>query len=288
MKTAICKKKLLPEQDYYDVNFWHFKNVPEPLVYPFCAEESKRTTPRKMSMTIQPFLVISFLRSGSIHYIFQDRKIIMNEGDSLLIPPRVQYCFESFSTGGKYHKLVMEIKGVLLNDYLTRLGLNKVIHWPKTNAEDFINTFYNIAAMNRRSKNEDIPEIAAATVRLLHQFSLHVRQKKEVKFSHILTSACKTIENNLDIPVDLEVILEKLAISRSTLGRLFRSSLGTSPREYWISRKIETAEYLLQHTDFSIKEIAFRLGYSSQFHFSNEFRRFNNISPAKFRKRGLL
>ena len=288
MRTAICKTDLPLDQDYYDVNFWSFKNIPEPLVYPFCAEESKRVTPRKIDMTIQPFLVIAFLRSGSLCYLFRDRKITMNEGDILLVPPLVQYSFESFSTGGKYHKLVIEFKGVLLNEYLTRLGLNKVIHWSKSDAENFMNTFYNIAAMNQRCRNDEIPEIAAATVRLLHQFSLHVRQKKEIRFSQILTNACKAIENNLDIPVDLKIIQEKLAISHSTLGRLFRSSLGISPREYWIGRKIETAEYLLLHTDFSIKEIAFRLGYSSQFHFSNEFRRLKTISPTQFRKYNVL
>jgi len=39
------------------------------------------------------------------------------------------------------------------------------------------------------------------------------------------------------------------------------------------------ARELLRHTDASVKEIAFQLGYCHQFHFANEFTRLAGMSP---------
>ena len=46
-------------------------------------------------------------------------------------------------------------------------------------------------------------------------------------------------------------------------------------------------EYLLKNTELSIKEIAYRLGGSSPFHFSNLFRERRGLSPSSFRERSL-
>jgi len=103
-------------------------------------------------------------------------------------------------------------------------------------------------------------------------------QKTPVAFAQ------NAVEELLSVPVDLNVLERRLRVSRSTLGRLFRSEAGISPREYWIRRKIHRAKYYLSCTDLSIKEIAYRLGYSSQFHFSGEFRKRLCLSPTEFRK----
>ena len=77
--------------------------------------------------------------------------------------------------------------------------------------------------------------------------------------------------------------------NRSTpSGRLFRDGRGMSPRHYWDLRRNETAEFLLLHSDLSMKEIAFHLGYSSQFHFSRDFSRRHTMPPSQFRRRGLV
>ena len=62
---------------------------------------------------------------------------------------------------------------------------------------------------------------------------------------------------------------------------------GVSCREYYLRRKMLAAEYLLKNTELSIKEIAYRLGCSSPFHFSNLFRERRGLSPSNFRERSL-
>lgn len=57
----------------------------------------------------------------------------------------------------------------------------------------------------------------------------------------------------------------------------------------WIAEKtIAEAKALLQNSSISIKEIGFRLGFSEPAHFSNYFKKHNNVSPAAFRKEHLM
>ena len=71
------------------------------------------------------------------------------------------------------------------------------------------------------------------------------------------------------------------------MDRLMRRFLGMSCREYYLRRKMLAAEYLLKNTELSIKEIAYRLGCSSAFHFSNLFHDRHGVSPSSFRENAL-
>jgi AraC family transcriptional activator of pobA len=53
----------------------------------------------------------------------------------------------------------------------------------------------------------------------------------------------------------------------------------------WITEKtIAQAKFLLQNSSISIKEIAFRLGFSESNYFSNYFKKYTELTPALYRK----
>ena len=273
-------------KEEYQVHFWHHQDITELPVYPFCTEISLRYVPRKVNKHQYPFLLIFGIQEGCVRFIFDDRKIVLREKDVLLIPPYTAYSFESYSTGGHYRKLVLELQGKLLNEYLDCLGLKHVCYHDKNFWNDFVQPFEQIHKHNESGKKDEIPEISAAIVQMLHTFAIRNQPEKDNSDS-LLQMACRWIEQNLDKSVDLRLLEQYLNISRSTLGRLFRNGKGIGPQQYWIRRRLEASEYLLNHSEYSIKEISFRLGYSSQFHYSNEFRRFYGISPLAYRKLGL-
>lgn len=55
--------------------------------------------------------------------------------------------------------------------------------------------------------------------------------------------------------------------------------------EYYNSLKIQRACSYLQFSDLKIKEIAFRLGYYDQFHFSKAFKKEMELTPKEYRKK---
>jgi AraC family transcriptional regulator len=71
-------------------------------------------------------------------------------------------------------------------------------------------------------------------------------------------------------------------LSPQHFSRLFKVSLGMTPHRYVMRRRIEAAERMLR-TDATLAEIAYALGFSSQTHFTQVFRRFVGTTPSQVR-----
>jgi len=72
-------------------------------------------------------------------------------------------------------------------------------------------------------------------------------------------------------------------LSESHFCRLFRAETGESVGRYLRSVQIRRARNLLLETDLPLKEIAFRLGFSSPGNFSAAFRAAVDCPPGTFR-----
>ena len=67
--------------------------------------------------------------------------------------------------------------------------------------------------------------------------------------------------------------------------RLFKKSLGVTPHQYILQRRIDRAKELLQFTDRSISDIAIQVGFCDQSHLTRWFKRSLGITPKQFRAR---
>ena len=81
----------------------------------------------------------------------------------------------------------------------------------------------------------------------------------------------------------LREIAAELEITEAHLIRLFNRTMGTTPMHYFQTVKMEAATSLLLNTTMSIKEISWKLGFASQYHFSRRFKTFSGASPTEYR-----
>ena len=72
-------------------------------------------------------------------------------------------------------------------------------------------------------------------------------------------------------------------LSERSFGRRFRKATGDTPMRYLLALRLREARALLQHSDLSIADIAWRCGFSSPSRFTQAFRRANELSPRAFR-----
>ena len=72
----------------------------------------------------------------------------------------------------------------------------------------------------------------------------------------------------------------------SYLSTLFSSVEGKTIENYFIQQKIEKVKELLVYGELTLSEIAFRLGYSSVAHLSNQFKKVTGLTPSHFKSIG--
>jgi AraC family transcriptional regulator len=90
------------------------------------------------------------------------------------------------------------------------------------------------------------------------------------------------VEAHLGSDLRVTQLAALVKLSPHYFTRLFRTSFGMTPHRYVLQRRLEAARRMLR-TDAPIADIAYSLGFSSQAHFTQAFRRHTGSTPARLR-----
>jgi AraC-like DNA-binding protein len=91
------------------------------------------------------------------------------------------------------------------------------------------------------------------------------------------------IHTHPERPWTLESLAREAAMSRATLGRRFRTLVGSAPLEYLTRWRLDLAARRLRDTTDPIETIARSVGYTSPFAFTRAFTRHHGLPPARYR-----
>lgn len=69
----------------------------------------------------------------------------------------------------------------------------------------------------------------------------------------------------------------------SSLSNIFSEIESVTIEKYYIKQKIEKAKELIVYDELNFSEIAMDLGYSSNAHFSSQFKKITGVSPSSFK-----
>lgn len=93
------------------------------------------------------------------------------------------------------------------------------------------------------------------------------------------------IETHLAEELTLAQMAAVVNISPFHFSRAFKAATNLPPHRYLIARRIERAKGLLSVTRLAVSEVAARVGFSNQSHFSVQFRRATGMTPKTYRDR---
>ena len=85
-----------------------------------------------------------------------------------------------------------------------------------------------------------------------------------------------------------EILSHSLHKDYSYLSNLFSEVEGITIEKYVINQKLERVKELIIYDELSLSEIAYKLGYSSVAHLSNQFKKVTGLTPSYFKKVGQL
>ncbi len=96
------------------------------------------------------------------------------------------------------------------------------------------------------------------------------------------------IESNIYNRVSVNDILDYLGVSQPYLFKIFKKSVGMSPKKYIDKYKLKKAKEMLTGTNLSISDIAEGMGYYDVHGFSKFFKENEGISPLRYRTKAML
>jgi AraC family transcriptional regulator len=91
------------------------------------------------------------------------------------------------------------------------------------------------------------------------------------------------INTHLDRDLSLVQIAGVINISPTYFASLFKRATGISPHQYVIKQRVERAKLLLTTTELTIADIALQVGFSSQSHLTQQFKRLTSMTPKRAR-----
>lgn len=93
----------------------------------------------------------------------------------------------------------------------------------------------------------------------------------------------RILEDNFSRDVSVDFYAEKLNMSSRNLNLICRNILQRSVSEIIETRKLTEAKNLLMHSDKTIAEIAYELGYNENAYFTKVFKKKAGMTPSEFR-----
>jgi AraC family transcriptional regulator len=102
--------------------------------------------------------------------------------------------------------------------------------------------------------------------------------------THIqLQQAIDYIHTHLDHNLSLAELASIVNISPTYFAGLFKQAIGIAPHQYVIQQRVERAKSMLAKTDLAIADIALQVGFSSQSHLTQQFKRLTEMTPKQVR-----
>lgn len=91
------------------------------------------------------------------------------------------------------------------------------------------------------------------------------------------------LQDNCQKEILLKNVAEKFDMSVRTFNRRFKNATGKTPLQYLQEIRIDMAKDLLQTSNLSVSEIAYKVGYQDMGHFSSLFKKLLSTTPSDYR-----
>lgn len=227
---------------------------------------------------------VHYFLGGQGSFLNGNQKFVLEPGSLFISPPRVRHRIEASDTDDpiSYYALLLQIDV----DDEARILLEQKVSWQRC---------YRIGN-TYRFFFEELREKALSTAAYMQMSAVH----QLVSFLYLLIGgdgdlrqgnsenihiekALRYMQNSVFKGTTLKSLAGRLRISEEHLIRLFRQKLNTTPMKYLTKLRIEAATSMLISSDLYVYQIAERLQFNSEFHFSRVFKKYTGRSPKNYR-----
>lgn len=117
--------------------------------------------------------------------------------------------------------------------------------------------------------------------RASHQGDAEVVQSVALDF-HV-KEATVYIERNYQRNISIEEVADACGLGRAYFSKVFKTVLGVTPHDFLLKYRIQKAQSLLLSTNYSVNEVASKVGYMDALSFSRAFKNMCGTSPRQWK-----
>jgi AraC family transcriptional regulator len=99
-----------------------------------------------------------------------------------------------------------------------------------------------------------------------------------------LRKLVRFIDENLERGFTVAHMAREVGMGVHSFARFLRLAAGRTPHEFVQARRVQLAKVMLRERQKTLAEIALRLGFASQSHFTAVFRRSTRVTPNAYRR----
>ena len=212
-------------------------------------------------------------------------------GDLLVLPPDVPHtCGAHVSNPWTIHWV--QATGDNLREYLNELGVSAQAPLVCMGEDLQLARLFNevvrtleqgVSSLNLLHASHALAHLLAVMIRHRHEHTRDASDSVQKVAEGIIY-----MSEHLDQPMRVTALAALANLSPAHFSVVFKEQTGCSPRDYLHLLRIHRACQLLRSSTLNVKEIATRLGYQDQFHFSRQFKAFQGVSPSEYRERRTL
>lgn len=225
------------------------------------------------------YLLVEYVLKGEGFVEIDSQRHICKKDSLYILPPGLDHQYGSMDKD-PWEKIFFICEGELIEHLLTVYNCKSTYFLD--DCADMLHFFREFSLL----QNEIGVHINASL--LLHKFFQEiflkrVRSKNKRHISPLSAKLKIELDRSLERKINLDILSKELGTSKIYMIRKFKNDFGTTPYEYLLNKRIESAKIMLTHTSLFIKEIAEKLCFSDQYHFSNYFKKKTGTSPQNFR-----
>ncbi|MDR6879791.1 helix-turn-helix domain-containing protein [Bacillus sp. 3255] len=208
----------------------------------------------------------SFLAVQDVNRIFNQHKT--REYEKLL-----QFVYERLEDGRRRNATALQVK------YFCTDVLNTWIRAVETEHNDFNVPFFS-SLYERMNSCMTWEELKAC---FQESHAVLFRTEEPDQRTQLFAEVLDYIHAHYNEELSIEYFAEKLNMSNGHFSRTFKEAVGEKYVEYIARYRLMKAKQFLLETDMKIDDIAEKVGYWGRNSFIRTFRKYEGITPAKFR-----
>lgn len=270
----------------------------------FFIDKKKRTGPHEMaSFHLHQDYEIFYISQGERKFFISDTIYKASAGNLVLVDVNEIHKTGDFAPNG-HERIVLNFTAALLSDFspaMESLNLfscfkskHKVLplsfkykNLIENNLNRLLEISNNDSYPDNDFKNFHIKTLICDLMILINNF-IHDFKLKDYNSIHTIdakvTKVIRYINENYNQDITLSSVAKEFYTSASYLSKLFKKTTNFTFVEYLNSIRIKKSKDLLQNSDFKIIDIAEKVGFNNNTHFTRVFKEIIGMSPMQFRQ----